>query len=64
MKKKTLSEFIEASRKKYGNKFDYSLAEYSASYKPITLICPNGHTFQIRPSTHLVNNSTTNMEKI
>jgi hypothetical protein len=57
MKKKTLSEFIEASRKKYGNKFDYSLAEYNASYKLITLICPNGHTFQIRPSTHLGSNS-------
>lgn len=57
MKKKTLEEFIEASKAKYGNKFDYSLSEYNGLHKYITLICPNSHKFQTRPVTHLGNNS-------
>lgn len=53
MKKKCLEDFIEASRTKYGNKFNYSLSEYKGSHQPITLICNNNHTFQTYPSRHL-----------
>lgn len=52
-KRKTLEEFIEQSKEKYGNLFDYSLAEYNGLHKYITLICSNKHTFQTRPVTHL-----------
>ena len=57
MKKKTLKEFIEQSKKKYGNLFDYSLTEYNGLNICITLICYNGHTFQTRPVTHLSSKS-------
>lgn len=53
MKKKTLEEFIEQSRNKYNNLFDYSLCKYNGLHKQITLICRNGHTFQTLPLTHL-----------
>jgi hypothetical protein len=57
MKKKTLEEFIEQSKTKYGNMFNYSLCEYKNTQTPITLICPNNHVFQTRPATHLLNTS-------
>jgi hypothetical protein len=53
MRKKTLDDFIEQSKQKYNNLFDYSLAQYNGLHKPITLICPNNHTFQTKPATHL-----------
>lgn len=57
MKKKTLEQFIEQSRLKYSNLFDYSLAEYNGAHKHITLICSNNHMFQTLPATHLLANS-------
>jgi len=57
MKKKTLEQFVEQSRLKYNNLFDYSLAEYNGINKPIILICANNHTFQTLPITHLSVNS-------
>jgi hypothetical protein len=51
--KKTLKHFIEQSREKYGDLFDYSLSEYNGGHIPITLICKNKHVFTINPSIHL-----------
>jgi hypothetical protein len=53
MKKKTLSEFIEQSKKKFGDLFDYSIAKYDGLHKPITLICSKNHIFETLPITHL-----------
>lgn len=51
--KKTLEDFIQKSKEKYGEKFNYSLSVYDGLHNKITLICPNNHTFQTRPATHL-----------
>lgn len=53
MRKKILEEFIEQSKNKYENMFDYSLAQYNGGNKLITLICSNGHTFETYPGSHL-----------
>lgn len=53
MKKKTVEEFIEQSKNKYGNLFDYSLTEYNGFNNTITLICSNNHIFQTYPVSHL-----------
>lgn len=52
-RKKTTEQFIERSKKKYGNQFDYSLCIYKNSKEPVTLRCSNQHIFQICPSSHL-----------
>jgi len=51
--KKTLETFIEQSRKKYGDLFDYSLSEYIGNNKLIILKCKNNHVFTTRPTIHL-----------
>jgi hypothetical protein len=56
--KKTKEEFIQLSKKKYGeDTFDYSLCVYTLSNVPTTLICKNGHIIHVRPSSHLSNNT-------
>jgi hypothetical protein len=54
---KTPSEFIELSREKFGNIFNYSKMEYKDMYSEIILICNNNHTFVTTPTKHLNNTS-------
>jgi hypothetical protein len=55
--KKTNETFIQESKQKYGEKFNYSLCTYTGSTKKITLICKNNHTFTTTPSVHLSSRS-------
>ena len=49
------SKFIEKSREKFGDKFDYSEVEYVNSQTPVTLICKeHGIRFSITPNVHLM----------
>ena len=49
------SKFIEKSKKKFGDKFDYSEVEYVNSQTPVTLICKeHGVRFSITPNVHLM----------
>ena len=52
--KLTTEEFIERSRLKHGDRYDYSRAEYKNTTTPITIICPiEGHgEFPQMPSNH------------
>lgn len=53
VRKKTLSEFIEESKNKYGDKFNYSLSKYNGGNKLITMQCSNNHIFTTYPAIHL-----------
>jgi hypothetical protein len=53
----TTEKFIENSKKKHGEIFDYSLCEYIGNNKPIMLICKNNHTFTTTPVVHLSEHS-------
>jgi hypothetical protein len=53
MKKITNEEFIERSKKIWGNKYNYSLVNYHNMKKKIDLICENNHIFSITPDNHL-----------
>lgn len=53
-KKKTKEEFIELSKKKFGDLFDYSKVNYADSKTKVILICKKcGHEFEIVPASHL-----------
>jgi len=46
--------FIERSKNKFGDKFDYSMVEYTNAQTPIKLICKeHGVKFSIVPNVHL-----------
>ena len=45
-------QFIERSKKKYGDKFDYSKTEYINSSTKICIICPEHGEFWQLPSSH------------
>jgi len=45
--------FIEKSRKKHGDKYDYSKVEYKDSQTYVTIICPVHGEFQQKPYCHL-----------
>jgi len=45
-------DFVNKSKNKHGNKYDYSLVEYINSYTNVKIICPNHGIFEQRPSTH------------
>lgn len=47
-------KFIENSKNKFGDRFDYSEVEYVDSHTPVTLICKEHNTrFSIKPNDHL-----------
>jgi len=50
IKKLTTDEFVEKARKKFGNKFDYSLVNYNERVK---IICPIHGIFEQTPKNHL-----------
>lgn len=53
MGKYTKEDFIEASQKVHGNKYDYSKVEYVNSTTKVCVICPEHGEFWVRPSDHI-----------
>jgi hypothetical protein len=51
--KKTTEQFIEKSKLKHGEKYDYSLVEYQNKLTVVNIICPKHGIFQQRPNLHL-----------
>ena len=51
--KKTTEQFIEKSKLKHGEKYDYSLVEYGNKLTIVNIICPKHGIFQQRPDLHL-----------
>ena len=49
----TKEEFIEKSRKKHGDKYDYSNVEYHGALKNVCIICPEHGKFWQKASGHL-----------
>ncbi len=49
----TTEEFISRARRVHGNKYDYALVEYSGSYIPVKIICPEHGEFEQKPNSHL-----------
>lgn len=48
----TTAQFIEKSKKKYGDKFDYSKTEYVNSSTKVCIICPKHGEFWQLPTSH------------
>lgn len=46
-------EFIKKCKKKYGNKYDYSLVEYINNYTKVKIICPEHGEFETTPQIFL-----------
>lgn len=44
--------FISKSRKIHGDKYDYSMVEFSENNKPVSVICPKHGVFNIKPYRH------------
>lgn len=53
MRRKTSEVFIAAARNVHGDKYDYSLVDYSDAKKNVTIICAEHGPFQMMPSNHL-----------
>lgn len=51
--RKDTAYFIEMSRKVHGNKYDYSLTEYTTSYSKVTIVCPSHGKFDQRAAAHM-----------
>ena len=54
MKKKTITEFIENSKKVHGDKYDYSLVEYKNNKTKVKIICQIHGIFEQTPSQHIL----------
>lgn len=46
-------EWIEQARKVHGDKYDYSLVQYSACHSKVKIICPKHGVFEQNPSEHI-----------
>lgn len=51
-KKLTTEKFIEKSRLKHGDRYDYSKTVYINQTTPVVIICPNHGEFLQRPNNH------------
>ena len=51
--KKTSEEFINESKLKFGNKYNYSKVIYERKDKPVCIICPEHGEFWQSPNVHL-----------
>lgn len=56
-KSMTTNEFINKTKIKHGDKFDYSKTEYISNNSKITIICPIHGEFNMEPRNHLRSNS-------
>lgn len=50
---KSTKQFIEEAKQVHGNRYDYSLAKYNGSKKPIKIICKEHGIFEQLPDKHL-----------
>jgi len=53
---RTTKEFIELSKNKHNNKYDYSLSVYTKSHKKVKIICKKHGIFEQTPHDHLSGN--------
>ena len=51
-KKLTQQDFINRSRNKHGDKFDYSRVEYTGRYNKVLIRCPIHDWFEQKPREH------------
>ena len=51
----TTNDFISKAKKIHGNKYDYSLVDYTNTYTKIKIICQKHGVFSQRPDNHLNN---------
>ncbi len=49
----TTEQFIERSKRIYGEKYDYSKVEYVCNYEKVTIICPIHGEFKQIPHNHM-----------
>ena len=49
-------KFIEKSKEKHNDKYDYSLVEYKNNKTKVKIICPEHGMFEQTPNNHLNNN--------
>lgn len=49
-------KFIEKARAKHGEKYDYSLVEYTSSSSKVKIVCPEHGVFEQTPAMHLFGN--------
>lgn len=49
-------DFINRSKEKFGNRFDYSKTSYKKATTKITITCPQHGDFQVLPTTHINGN--------
>jgi very-short-patch-repair endonuclease len=50
---KTTEEFIKEAKEVHGDKYDYSLVEYTNNYTKVKIICPTHGVFEQSTSSHL-----------
>lgn len=51
-KRLTTEQFIEKARKVHGNRYDYSLVNYTGRLIPVKIICPVHGVFEQKPANH------------
>ena len=54
--RKKFDRFLLKSKKKHGNKYNYSLVDYHGSFTKIKIICVKHGMFEQIPSSHLQGN--------
>lgn len=52
-RKLTAQDFVHNARKVHGDKYDYSLVEYTNNYTPVKIICSEHGVFEQRPICHV-----------
>jgi very-short-patch-repair endonuclease len=50
-------DFVKKAKKRYGNKYDYSLTQYTGYYKDISIICREHGLFRRKAGYHLIGDS-------
>jgi hypothetical protein len=53
MRKSNTKEFIEKARRKHGDKYNYSICEYTGVFNTVCIICPKHKEFHQTPHHHL-----------
>lgn len=51
--RKTTTEFIESAKKRHGDKYDYSLVNYTKAVNPVEIICYDHGAFKQIPRNHI-----------
>lgn len=52
IKRSNLDKFVEKSRVKHGDKYDYSKVVYETTHENVIIICPNHGEFEQTPASH------------